>query len=745
MAARSDLVRGMNLRGLLGSVNMEPGEATACQDVRWREDLAFAKGFGWRRNNLTALPDPILAHKGFSYKGKNSPVGSTARPGNFGLANDGANYTRRVGFYSTGIALTDAGLYYWDPVAEAFAGPIVPPGGAAVVPGGNPAPTILVLQNNAYIVGWADHNLRYDPVDRALYWWGWANPPANAGHVGPVGGGTLVAGATYRYRASYVDIYTGEESALSVEFESNPAGANLTTRLNNFAVYPGVRHYNDGAGAAGDDVGIAIYRTDPDGHAFYFLTLLNPNVTTFDDTGLAVDYSLKGDTRAFIDAPNLNAAVEYRGMWFGLSWDTNWARVYYNDFRAEKSFIERCDPRDYRELPIEEGEYLTCPAKTDAGLVMFTQKNAHSMLVVPNVETGKLSISIDPLLWPTGCVGPQAWAFREGGLYWLSERGPYRFKGGVVRYIGANVQPLFIDPHSGLCQLNVTGRVRAKCAYNQDQEKMHFSFPCGPVSYNNRHISYWMKGEENGLRYYQGWTFESPIAEAFDSTHVYEPLMPGGVPVAPQDKAERFVFADEAGFLYEYEPASERGGPRAALVVTGVGQAGSTVNVLVTTGGLEVGGNGLEGYRLEVVFADGAVDVRRVGANTAVNITPDLPFSQDPTGATWYVGGIPCYWRSWFDHAGEPAESKTLLHQVIGMGRVLTVAGPVLNLAYFAGDFATVPRRRTTAALNQWREKVMVSTTGRFHQWEVSNTRPDEPFCITYFDNEYSIHGKREP
>ena len=245
----SRLSRGVNLMGFRASVNMQPGDALMAQDVIYSHDGSWMKHWGWRRVNDTALANRPIGHKSFNYKGKNSPAGSTARGGNFGLANDAANYTRRTAFYSTAVLLTEGECRYWDPVTETYAGPVALPGAVAIAP--DPKPTIVIHNESAYIVGWADSNLRYDPTDRALYEWGWAAPPANAGHAGAGAGGTLAVG-TYRYRASYVNIYTGEESELSAEYAAVTTAANRTITLDNFAVYPGARQYNDGAGAAGE-------------------------------------------------------------------------------------------------------------------------------------------------------------------------------------------------------------------------------------------------------------------------------------------------------------------------------------------------------------------------------------------------------------------------------------------------------------------------------------------------------------
>jgi hypothetical protein len=109
MAAYSDFSKGVNLWGFSAGVNMQPGEALHAQDILYRGDGAFYKHWGWRRIDPTALAGRIIAHKGFSYKGKNVDVvgGNTNRPGNFAIADDGNQYVRRQAFYSSAIVLTD--------------------------------------------------------------------------------------------------------------------------------------------------------------------------------------------------------------------------------------------------------------------------------------------------------------------------------------------------------------------------------------------------------------------------------------------------------------------------------------------------------------------------------------------------------------------------------------------------------------------------------------------------------------
>lgn len=758
--ATSLLCRGMNLWGFQGSVNMQEGEASVCQDILFRPDGAMFKSWGTRRISATALANPILAHRGFAYKGKNTlnAADPAVKPGNFSLANDGAQFTRRAAFYSTGIALCDDGLYYWDPAAGAFAGPIAAfDGGAAINPiaGGNPRPTICVQQNNAYITGWAEENVRYDPVERACYRWGWVDPPvAPALAPNASGVGLLLEGRTYRYRFSWLDLYTGEESRLSDPVEQVLAAGNDGFTIGAIARFNDPNYHRRAAVQQDDDIAVVVYRTDADGHAYYFSQLLYPSgggVGLPDYTAGAnldegaLDYTIKGDVREFENPPVLNTQTFYRGMWYGLSWDNNWARFYYNDFRAEKSFFERTDPRDYREVPVEEGDFLTSIADTPNALILFGNDSAYSISPMPDFGTGQIQMGpINPLKWPVGCVGPRAWTYAENGLYFLSERGPYRFQNGVLEFIGKNVQPMFLDPQSGLCQLNEQARVRATVGYNQDAELVHFAFTCGGGTFNNRHIYYYLRGQEVGNQYWQGWCYGSPRAQDFDSSHVYEELI-AGVPVTPFQKRERFIFSDDLGFLYEYVIDYERMGLNPAQVATGVADAASTVNLLVTGGGLYVAGDGLEGLRLEVVHTNGTIDVRTVAANTAVNITPDVPFTQEPDGATWYVGGIPAYWRSWYDHAGDPSIHKTWFHHVIGFSPTEAVDNNVVDVTLYKGDFPRVMEQARTALLTAYRRKVMPSLTARFFAWEIANSRPDETFAITYFKNEYQPSSERQP
>jgi hypothetical protein len=437
--------------------------------------------------------------------------------------------------------------------------------------------------------------------------------------------------------------------------------------------------------------------------------------------------------------------TEYRSMWWGVSWVNNWARVYYNDFRGENSFWERWDPRDYRELPLQDGETLTALEGIGKNLVCFTNISAHGLSVFPNVQLGTIDISNLPLNWEVGCVGPKAKEQAGGFVYFLSDRGPYRWRPGMVKpeWIGKNVLPLFLDPQTDLCQLNEESKLDSEVVYDGDADVLRFVFPCGASANLNRHLMYPLQAERMNNDPTTGWVYGSTRAQALDYTNVFGPLA-GGFPITPFDRKNRCVFSDHLGYLYEYDPDLVRGGIPNATPATGVAQAGSGVNLIVTTGGLYNTGGGLHGAFLEVVYTDGTIETRLVGSNTAVNIVPDAPLSGDPTGATWYVGGIPAYWRSWIDSVGDPTAHKTVRHLHVGFNREFATGGQVIDVnVYSSKEWATDIQRARTGSLNKYRDKMMISLTGRYFMWEFANTRPDEPFMISFFEPEAYPVGKR--
>jgi hypothetical protein len=734
----SNFYPGVNLWQQGFGVNGGPGVAQDAQDVLIRPDGAVYKHWGWERINTTAFTATTHLIKGGVYKGKNSP---NVRLGNFGLANDGANFTVRTPIYSTGIVLTDTELRIWNPATgvfdlpvAAYAGPVWLPPGVAIDPR---KPQVLIYNNQFYIIGWADSNLRYDPTDRILYEWGWDVPCLNAGHAGVGAGGTLVANVTYRYRLSWIDLFTGEESPLSVVYEQTTTAANRTITLDNFTAYGvdegGVRHYNDGANRANEDVGIVVYRTDPDGHEYFFLDIVNPDLTaaTVTDNGLATDYSIKADTRALVDPPRLDAAVEWRDMWLGLSWDENIARVFYNDFKKVNSFWERRDVRDYVELPVEDGEMLMACAKTTRAPIIFSNTEGYELNMTPTAS-GAIVPSVQPLKWGVGAVGPKAWDYARGYLYFLSDIGPQRVApGGWPQFIGEWVTPLFLDPTVGLCNMNEAARFLSEVLYDRDSETMRWIFPCGSAVTPNRHLIYHVRAEQKTGDYRTGWFPCSAQAQTMDYTNVFGPGVP---PIDPIDRRGRLVFTDPFNYLNEYQPGFLRaGGPPAGTPATGLVGAGSTVNTLVTAaGGLFAVNDGMAGLRLHVIHTDNTIDLRTILSNTAANILPTAPFSQAPAaGATWYVGGIPAFWKSWHDHFGDPRAPKTNLHLHVGF--MDQGADVILYCVVSAGDFMTGASRDFDFNLNAARDKVMVSATARWFSYEFTNSLPDEAFCVTWY------------
>jgi hypothetical protein len=534
---------------------------------------------------------------------------------------------------------------------------------------------------------------------------------------------------------------------LSAEYAVTTTAANRTVLLDNFIAYAGTRHFTDAVNLTNNDVGIVVYRSDPDGQELFFLDLVNPGLAaaSLTDNGLAVDYSFRADTRTFEDAPVMNTFTEYRGMWWGISWVNNWARVFYNDFKGQNSFWERWDTRDYRELPLQEGETLTGVEGIDKQLVALTSKSAHALSIFPNTKVGTVDISNTPLDWEVGCVGPKAKTQAGGYLYFLSDRGPYRWRPGMIKpeWIGRGLLPLFIDPQTDLCQLNEETKLNSEVVYDGDADVLRFVFPCGATATLNRHLMYPMQAERMNQDPASGWIFASTLAQALDFSNVFGPLS-GGFPITPFDRSDRCLFSDELGYLYEYDPALQRGGVPSAGDATGVVQAGSGVSLVITAGGLYNTGDGLAGALLEIVYTDGTIETRTIASNTATDIVPSIPLGQDPTDGTWYIGGIPAYWRSWIDSAGDPTEHKSCIHLHVGFNREFTSGDQVIDFnVYASNEWATDIQVVRTGRLTKWREKRLVSYTGRYFMWEFANTRPDEPFMISFFEPELIPAAKR--
>jgi hypothetical protein len=223
-----------------------------------------------------------------------------------------------------------------------------------------------------------------------------------------------------------------------------------------------------------------------------------------------------------------------------------------------------------------------------------------------------------------------------------------------------------------------------------------------------------------------------------------------GFPENQFDRDNRLVFSDEQeagdwGFVNQYEIGSQRAGLAGGLVATGFCEAASTVNIIQTDAALFDDGDGLYAMRLEVVHADGTIDVREVGANTVNSITPTEPFSQQPDGGTFYVSGVPAQWVSWVDHDGNPHAHKDLTHLWLSFNRQSTDPDAVTDVTVAAAnDFPGTFDVRATVNADRNTQKVLVASVGRFWQYEFSNSRPDERFCLTSLDREFKELARRQ-
>jgi len=748
--ATSHLCKGVNFRGFTGSVTMQEGEAQDSLDCLPRDDGAWFGTFGWERINDTALTGRPIATRGFSYRGKNGDTGGgdTARTGNFGLADDGADFTRRTDEFSTHIVLTDSTGYFWNPSTQTF-DTVALPGGVTVDP--SPKPSIQVFRENAYIVGWATKNLRYDPTDRAFYLWGWEAAAAAPTAV-LAAGGTLTEGAVYRYAYTYFNLYTGEESTMGAISEVTPTSANKTVNLTVIA-YTGSRHFNTLAVTTDTDVGVAIYRTNQDDHAYYLLTTLPPGTLVFADTGLAVDTSLSPFRGTMQDEPRFSALEEFKGRFYALAKKTNSNRMYYSAF-THAPFVERWGVLAYRDMPVTEGDSLTAIGRTDATLLVYTRKGLFRTSVIEG--SGPPQIIPTRLPWDVGCVGPRARLTIRGWEYFISDRGPYRWREGLTdpQWIGENISPMFIDPTSGMCKLNERAREETELGYEWLSSTIRMVFAIGKATVPNMHLAYWIEAERVNGDPRLGWWPQSLEIQTMDLSAAISNLDNAGKPADAADRQERLISGDADGYMYQHDIGLGRAGLKStALAKTTVKSTGSTVSSLATRGTMFTTGDGLKGLRVEIVDATTGLttETRTILSNTANAIIPVTDFDAIPTpGDIVFVGGIPSYWRSWVDHFGEPHMHKSMLN--LRLGYLRTVAGnPVaanqdfrLDINIGAGDFPASFDRKRTASLNQYRRQVLVSLTGVFFVYEIMNSRPDEIFAVTNIEREVAgILAKR--
>jgi hypothetical protein len=490
--------------------------------------------------------------------------------------------------------------------------------------------------------------------------------------------------------------------------------------------------------------------------------------TALIDNGLATDATRPEFVRNYFDPPLFDAWVHHKKMWFAIAWEeeardvsayatgkqapnvrsTN--RVYHNDFSGFKSQLERWKPDDFEELSTGEGDVLTCLAKGPDNITVFSTETAYMVTPKANFETSEMEMQPTPLDYTCGCVGPRAWTYVNGYIYWISRYGPYRARpGSEPEFIGKNMSPMFFDPESGLCKLNPAAALRAQAAYDDTAKMVRFIFPVGVSLMMNRHYGWWTQGpQQHGGDIFHGWFRFSPRAQWLDYTHAMGNIDPEfAEPQTQWRRDNRMVFSDNLGFISEYEPGLQRGGLAAGAITSGLAEVGanSTVNnIRYAGGGLYDTGDGMAGMRLEVVHTDGTIDLRTVLNNDPNDIVPNEAFSADPDGATFYVAGVPAYWLSWVDHVGDPQAHKDLTHLYVSFNKKTTDPNTVVDMTIAAGeDFPGAPDDRREVNVDRNTYKLLVALVGRFFQYEMACSRPDQRFCLTSIEREPKIISAR--
>lgn len=729
-----------------------PGEAQDALDVLPREDGAIYSSFGWLRRNNTALEGKPLAAKGFTYRGKNTEAGDT-RPGNLGLDNPpgGADFTRREQEYPGFLILTDSTAYVWDAsistVDEPDGGFVeVDPENQPVQPGFTPQnftiepetkPSIEVVQDNCYVVGWATVNLRFDPVDRLWYQWGWEEVP-DAPTLTTIAG-DLITTALYTYGVSFQDNYTGEESAMSEDVSIKPASGGVNVDLSD-SVYTGDRHFNPG------DVSLVVWRSGAGDRSPRFLDLLEPGVTTVVDDGLARQTSLRPFRSTQEDEPRFSALKLFKGRFYGLAKSEDSHRVYYSHF-DKATYFERFRVLDFRDLEVPEGEVLTGIGGTDATMLVYSQRGCFRANI--SVSATQQSVNFQRMPWHVGAVGPRARFTVDGWEYFLSERGPYRWREGLTspQNIGENLLPIFVDPMSGLCILNQAGKEKSEVNFDWTSNTVVFTFALGDATDVNTHMRYWIESQRINGDYTFGWFPQSPDIQAMDLSSSLVGF-DGDFPESPREKKQEIIWCDSLGYVYEYQLGAKRGGlDPAEVAITTVDSLDSATQISVPDT-LFTAGDGLTGLRLEIESqpnsaGETTTEVYTIDSNTAGTIVVTSAFTRDPVaGDDVRIAGIPSFWRSWFDHFGQPHTHKTMMDFSLGYQDRNNPGGSItVNIG--AGEFPETFSRVASATMGKYRKKFTVSKTAVFFMYEFSNSIPDELFLITDFDREIQLVAAR--
>lgn len=726
---------GVNYRNLVGSVTSREGEAQDALNTYPREDGALYKSFGWSRKNATALEGRPISSQGFSYRGKNTAGGDT-RPGNWGVANDGEDFNRRTNEYPGFLQLTSTHAYVWDPITETFTELVIPGG---VTLNADLKPTIAVVQDNCYVVNWASQNLRFDPTDHVFYRWGWDDVPGEPSVTRLTG--DLIEGALYQYGVTFLDIYTGEESKMS-ELVKVTGGTGYTIDVSALT-YGGDRHH-------ANDIAIVVWRTGADDNSPRFLKLLNPGTTSLVDDGLAREVSLRPFRGTQVDEPPFSALKEFKGKFYALSKLRNSTRLYFSYF-DRLSYYERWVPLGFRDLPLDDGEVLTAVGGTDATFLTYSQRGSFRISISATLSQQQLVAQRMP--WHVGCVGPQARETIDGWDYFLSERGPQRWKEGLTdpQPIGENLIPIFADPVSGMCKLVDTSKELSEVEYQAETNTVHFTFPTGTSAIVNNHMAYWNASDRNNGDYRLGWFPQSPLCQSMSlSSGLAGSAL--GTPDSPRAKQPALVWTDEAGYVYEYDPNQKRAGLEASeIAVTTVDSAPGAANEIDVPAAdtLYTTGDGLIGLRVEVESLPDAsgntlTQVREIASNTASQIIVTEDFDTPiGVGDAVRIAGIPAFWRSWADHFGMPHQHKTVMDFSLGYQDRNNPEGLIVVRIGW-GEFPETATVQRTAHMGKWRKKMTVSKTAVFFFYEFSNSMPDELFLITNFEREVqAVPGRR--
>jgi hypothetical protein len=296
--------------------------------------------------------------------------------------------------------------------------------------------------------------------------------------------------------------------------------------------------------------------------------------------------------------------------------------------------------------------------------------------------------------------------------------------------------------------LNEGAKELTEVGYDSLYRTVRFTYAVGDATFPNVHQAYWIDAERINQDFRLGWWPQSPNVQCMDPSVSIGPLDSDGRPPDGTKEIERFVFADSDGYVYEYQRAGRRGGLKDGQLAKGFAGAGSTVANLVTLGGLFTTGDGLRGFRLELLHVTtGAVEIRTVESNTATAIVPTRDFDTAPAADDiWWVGGMPCFWRSWADHMGDPHADKTVINFYFGYLPTGSQddAGSqydefLLDVLVGAGDFPQTFQRTRTAKLSKYRSGFLVNLTKRFFMYEFANSKPDETFLVTNFQREVEI------